>query len=69
MGLEGLFWGLIVILVIAIAGILMGGVSGGVVGVVLGMWGVQLLQIASFGAITTWGVTGIGIFLLWITNN
>jgi hypothetical protein len=68
-GMEGLFWGLIVILVIAIAGVLMGGVSGGIVGTLLGLWGVQLLNIASFGAITTWGATIIGVFLLWNMRN
>lgn len=69
MGMEGLFWALITIMVIAIAGALVGGVSGGVFGIVAGMWGVQLLQIASFGLITTWGVTVIGIIILWNMRN
>ena len=69
MGMEGLFWATIIVMILAIAGGLMGGPSGGIVGVVVGMWGVQMLQVASFGLITTWGVTLLGIFLLWNLRN
>ena len=64
-GNEGLFWGLIIIMVIVLAGSIVGGVGGGIVGMIGGLWGVQILGIASLGMITIWGVTAIGVFILW----
>ena len=69
MGLEGLFWAMIVILVLAIAGVLMGGVAGGIAGTILGFVGTAWLGIASFGMITIWGLIIIGVFIIWQIKN
>jgi hypothetical protein len=68
-GLEGLFWAMMIILVITIAGSLVAGSSGGILGVIISFWLVQLLNIASFGMITIWGVTVLGVVALWVLKN
>lgn len=69
MGMEGLFWGFIVISILAIAGVLMAGIPGGIIGVIISMIAVTWLGIASFGAVTLWGVIILGIFIIWIIKN
>lgn len=66
MGLEGFFWAMMIILVLGLAGGIVAGPSGGVLGMIVGFWGVQLLNLASFGMITVWGVTGMGIIIIWL---
>ena len=65
MGMEGLFWATIIIVIFATAGVLMGGVSGGIVGSIIGIIGTGWLGIASFGTITLWGLIILGVFIIW----
>jgi len=69
MGFEGLFWAMIVIIILAIAGVLIGGVSGGIIGTIIGFVGTGWLGIASFGTVTIWGLIIIGVFIIWQIKN
>lgn len=69
MGMEGLFWALIVIMILAIGGMLMGGITGGILGAILGLIGSAWIGIASFGTITIFGVIILGVVIIWLIKN
>ena len=69
MGIEGLFWAFIVIMVLAIGGAIIGGVSGMIIGSILGFIGAAWLGIASFGTITIFGLIILGVFIIWRIKN
>ena len=69
MNMQGLFWAMLIILTLAIAGAVMGGVSGGIIGTIMGFIGAAWLGIASFGMITIWGLIIIGVFIIWQIKN
>jgi hypothetical protein len=67
-GMEGLFWAMIIIMVLAIAGLAIAGVAGGILGTIAGVIMLPLIGIASFGAVFFWGIIILGIFILWLIN-
>jgi len=69
MGMEGLFWAFVVIMVLAIGGMLMGGITGGILGSVLGLIGTAWIGIASFGTVTIFGAIILGVVIIWLIKN
>jgi hypothetical protein len=66
-GNEGLFLSLLVLLTLGLAGLWNPVV--GVILVVVGMITLSLLGIASFGAVTLWGIIFIAALIIWELNN
>jgi hypothetical protein len=66
-GMEGLFLSLMVLLTLGFAGLWNPVV--GIILVIAGMLVLSLTGIASFGAVTLWGIIIIGLLIIWELNN
>jgi len=69
MGVEGLFWGLMITMILGIAGALIGGIPGGIIGVVLGLIASAWFGIATFGAVTIFGIIILGVVIIWLLKS
>lgn len=67
-GFEGLWWAMLILMVLAIAGVLIGGITGGILLTILGVIIVPLFGLAQIGSVFIWGIVVMGIFILWIIN-